>query len=156
MVCIIWAPESAQKTCPTVAKWMWLQHSRLALHSHLQTAITSSFQLQIKHRLNLWTPDFPSFETRYRMHNLSFRKWSKCAQKLPKWGGAKNFSSEKVSAKIFALGNVNAKFIFNFAQLPSNGHNFFVSAPNCTPFEVLESWIPKIRNDIYHVDNGLQ
>nr|CAN74812.1 hypothetical protein VITISV_015189 [Vitis vinifera] len=41
---------------------------------HLQTAITFSFQLQIKHRLKLWTPDFPSFEKRYIMHNLSSRK----------------------------------------------------------------------------------
>ena len=40
-------------------------------------------------------------------------------------------------------------------QLSSNGHNFFVSAPNCTPFEALDSWLPKLRNDIYYVKNGL-
>ena len=28
---------------------------------HLQTVITSSFQIQIAHRLKRWTPDFPSF-----------------------------------------------------------------------------------------------
>ena len=51
---------------------------------------------------------------------------------------AKIFALGKVSAKIFASGNVNAKFLFSFVQLPSIGHNFFVSAPNCTPFEVLD------------------
>ena len=44
------------------------------VHSHLQTAITSSFQLQIMHRLKLWTPDFPSFETKYGMHEMNFGK----------------------------------------------------------------------------------
>ena len=87
MVCIIWAPKSAL----TVAKWVWLQHFRSTLHSHLQTAITSSFQLQIEHRLKLWTPDFPRFETRYSTHEINFGKWSKYAQQFPKWGGA-NFA----------------------------------------------------------------
>ena len=50
----------------------------------------------------------------------------------------KILASGNVNAKIFASGNVNAKFLFSFAQLPSIGHNFFVSAPNCTPFEVLD------------------
>ena len=55
----------------------------------------------------------------------------KCATKI--------FTLGKVSAKIFASGNVNAKFLFSFVQLPSNGHNFFISASNCTPFEVFDS-----------------
>ena len=32
---------------------LWLQNFRLALRVHLQTTITSSFQLQIEHRLKL-------------------------------------------------------------------------------------------------------
>ena len=47
------------------------------LHSRLQTAITSSFHLQIVYRFKRWTPDFTSFKTRYSMHNLRFRKCSK-------------------------------------------------------------------------------
>ena len=31
-----------------------------------------------------------------------------------------------------------AKFSLNFVQLSSNSHNFFVSAPICTPFEALD------------------
>ena len=42
-----------------------------------QMAITSSFQIQIEHRLKLWTPDFPSFETTYGMHEMDFGKCSK-------------------------------------------------------------------------------
>ena len=42
-----------------------------------QMAITSSFQIQIAHRLKHWTPDFLIFKKRYGMHNLSSRKCSK-------------------------------------------------------------------------------
>ena len=42
-----------------------------------QMVITSSFQIQITHRLKNWTPDFLSFKKRYGMHNLSSRKCSK-------------------------------------------------------------------------------
>ena len=71
--------------CPTVAKWR-CDISTHGLHSHLQMAITFPFLIQIKHRLKLWTPDLPSFETKYCMHNLNFRKWSNCVQQLSKWG----------------------------------------------------------------------
>nr|CAN63071.1 hypothetical protein VITISV_002282 [Vitis vinifera] len=37
-----------------------------AFRDRLQTAITSSFQIQIMYRLKHWTFEFPSFETRYR------------------------------------------------------------------------------------------
>ena len=46
---------------------MSMRNFFLALRSCLQMAITSSFQLQIAHRLKSWTPDFPSFEMIYRM-----------------------------------------------------------------------------------------
>ena len=49
----------------------------LALRACLQTDITSSFQLQIEHRLKHWTRDFPRFEMKYGIHNLSSRKCSK-------------------------------------------------------------------------------
>ena len=65
----------------------------------------------------------------------------KCAEKIFALGNfnAKIFASGNVNEKIFASGNVNAKFLFNFVQLPSIDHNFLVSAPNCTPFEALDS-----------------
>ena len=56
---------------------------RLALRGCLQTAITSLFQLQFMHRLKSWTPDFLSFETRYSMHEIDSRKYSKCVQQFP-------------------------------------------------------------------------
>nr|CAN71936.1 hypothetical protein VITISV_016910 [Vitis vinifera] len=58
------------------------------VRAHLQTAITSSFQLQIDHRLKLWTPDFPIFETAYGMHNLSSKKCSKNVSNSCQNGGA--------------------------------------------------------------------
>ena len=52
----------------------------------LQTTITSSFQLQIMHRLKHWIFDFPSFETTYGIHQLSSRKCSKSVQQwLSSW-----------------------------------------------------------------------
>ena len=54
--------------------WCGCNISISALHSRLQTAITSSFQIQITHRLKGLIPDFPSFETRYHMYNLISRK----------------------------------------------------------------------------------
>ena len=73
--------------CPTVAK-LRCDISAHGLHSHLQTAITFPFQIQIKYRLKLWTRDFPRFQMRYCMNNLNFGKWSRCVQQFPKWGAA--------------------------------------------------------------------
>ena len=56
---------------------------RSALCSCLQTAITSSFQLQFNHRLKCWTPHFPSFEKTYSMHEMDSLKYSKCVPQLP-------------------------------------------------------------------------
>ena len=36
-------------------------------------------------------------------------------------------------------GVLAAKFSLNFARLSSKDHNFFVSTPNCAPFEALDS-----------------
>ena len=41
-----------------------------------------------------------------------------------------------------------AKFLHSLMWLSSNGHNFFVSTPICTPFEAFDSWLPELRNDI--------
>ena len=98
---------------------LWLQNFRLALRVRLQTAITSSFQLQIVYRLKCWTPDFPSFETRYRMHNLSS---SKCFKNVS--------NSSEMEVRHFRSW---------FAQSSSNGHNFSVSNPNQAPFEDMDS-----------------
>ncbi|RVW43649.1 hypothetical protein CK203_097047 [Vitis vinifera] len=43
----------------------------------LAMAVTPSFQLRIVHRLKHWIVDFLSFETKYGMHKLDFRKCSK-------------------------------------------------------------------------------
>ena len=45
----------------------------------------------------------------------------------------------KVAAKIAQVKRSDAKFIFSLVQLPSNGYNFFISDPICTPFEALDS-----------------
>ena len=55
---------------------------RIAWCSCLQTAITSSFQLQFMHRLKRWTPDFLRFEMKYSIHKMDSRKYSKCVQQL--------------------------------------------------------------------------
>ena len=47
--------------------WCGCNISISALHSRLQTVITSAFQIQITHRLKLWIPDFPNFEMVYSM-----------------------------------------------------------------------------------------
>ena len=54
----------------------------LALHSCLQTTITSSFQLQFVYRFKCWTPNFSSFKKTYSMHKMNSRKYSKCVQEL--------------------------------------------------------------------------
>ena len=51
-----------------------------------QMAITSSFQIQIAHRLKHWTPAFLRFKKRYGMHNLSSRKCSKNVSNSSKMG----------------------------------------------------------------------
>nr|CAN65427.1 hypothetical protein VITISV_000642 [Vitis vinifera] len=53
-------------------------------------AVTSSFQLQIVHRLKHWIVDFLRFEMVYSMHQLEFRKCSKsgcynCHQEYASW-----------------------------------------------------------------------
>ncbi|WKA10539.1 hypothetical protein VitviT2T_028105 [Vitis vinifera] len=96
-----------------------LRNSRSALHARLQTAITSSFHLQIAYRLKRWTPDFPSFETRYGMHNLNSRN---CFKNVS--------NSSKMEVRYFRSW---------FAQSSSNGHNFSFSNPNRAPFEAMDS-----------------
>ena len=56
----------------------------------LAMAVTSSFQLQIVHRLKHWIFDFLSFEMVYSTHQLDFRKCSKsgyhnCHQEYALW-----------------------------------------------------------------------
>ena len=43
----------------------------------LPIVVTPSFQLRIVHHLKHWIVDFPSFEMKYSMHKLNFRKCSK-------------------------------------------------------------------------------
>ena len=121
--------------CPTIAKWgCGCDISAYCLHSCLQTALTSSFQLQFVYCLKFWTPDFPSFETRYSMHNLSSRK---CSKMCPTEVRLQHFRS-------WCAGS------------SSNGHNFFVSTPNCVPFKALDFWLPDIWNEIWYAWNELQ
>ena len=69
-----------------------LRNSFSTLRTCLQMTITFSFQLQIVYRLKIWTHDFPSFETRYIMHNLSSRKCSKNVSNSSKMGCGCNIS----------------------------------------------------------------
>ena len=63
-----------------------LRNFRTAWCGCIQTAITSSFQLQFVHCLKCWTPDFLSFETTYGMNEMESRKYSKCVQQfLSSW-----------------------------------------------------------------------
>ena len=101
-----------------------LRNSHSDLHARLQMAITSSFHLQIAYRLKCWTPNFPRFETRYGMHNLSSRK---CFKNVS--------NSSEMEVRHFRSW---------FARSSSNGHNFSVSNPNRAPFEAMDSWLPKI------------
>ena len=53
-------------------------------------AVTSSFQLQIAHRLKNWIVNFLRFETTYSMHELDFRNcsksgWHDCHQEYASW-----------------------------------------------------------------------
>ena len=107
-----------------------LRNSRSALHARLQTAITSSFHLQITYHLKRWTPNFPSFETRYGMYNLSSRK---CFKNVS--------NSSKMEVRHFRSW---------FARSSSNGHNFSVSNPNQARFEAMDSWLPKLWNEIWY------
>nr|CAN82047.1 hypothetical protein VITISV_016302 [Vitis vinifera] len=103
-----------------------LRNSRSALRACLQTTITSSFHLQIAYRLKRWTPDFPRFETRYRMHNLSSKK---CFKNVS--------NSSEIEVRHFRSW---------FAQSSSNGHNFSVSNPN-QPFRSCEMRVTVLRNE---------
>ena len=51
---------------------------------------------------------------------------------------------------------VLCEFRTSLEQLSSEGHIFLISAPNCTRFEALDSWLPELWNGIYHVENGLR
>ena len=72
--------RSCETTCEMGA---WLRNFRSTLRGCLQTAITSSFQLQFVHRLKRWTPDFPRFKTRYSMNEMDSSKYLKYVQQFP-------------------------------------------------------------------------
>ena len=94
-----------------------------------QMAITSSFQIQIAHRLKYWTPEFLRFKRDMVCIIWAPESAPKTCPTVAKWGAA-------------------ATFPFSFAQSSSNGHNFFVSTPNRAPFEPMDSWLPKLWNEI--------
>ena len=59
-----------------------------------------------------------------------------------------HFASWTLISQVEFVISQLAKLSFSLVRLSSNGHNFFISAPIHTPFEALDSWLPKIRNDI--------
>ena len=63
-----------------------------ALRDRLQMTITSSFQIQIVHRLKHWTPEFLSFKKKYGMHNFISRKCSKNVSNSSEMGCGCNIS----------------------------------------------------------------
>ena len=58
--------------------------------------------------------------------------------------GLRNFRSSFRSYEIW----------HSLMRLSSNGHNFFVSNPIHKTFEVLDSWLRELRNDIYYASPG--
>ena len=83
-----------------------------------QMAITSSFQIQIEHRLKLWTPDFPSFETTYGMHEMDFGKCSKsgCHDCHQECFFSHHVLSlcEKFALSVFMVRNSTERFAYAF------------------------------------------
>ena len=59
-----------------------------------------------------------------------------------------HFASWTLISQVEFVISQLAKLSFSLVWLSSNGHNFFISASIHTPFEALDSWLPKIRNDI--------
>ena len=119
--------------CPTVAKW-GCGISAHGLHGRLQTAITFSFQIQIKNRLKLWTPDFPSFKN--GMHDLNFGKYFKMC---PTGVRLQHFSSWCACWRILRRGGfrnhfVVAKWVYGAAKGHSCAKGWFRSCE--TPFKM--------------------
>ena len=64
------------------------------------------------------------------------------------WVNSK-LGSFQIGFRIHKLNfEIISKWPFNFAQLSSNSHNFFILAPICTAFKALDYWLPELRNDI--------
>ena len=80
-----------------------------------------------------------------------FRKWKRSCEIFASGKGdakisqvvdgvAKIFQVAFGVAKFSRLDLAGAKFLhLDLVLLSSNGHNFFISAPICTPFEALDS-----------------
>ena len=47
-------------------------------------------------------------------------------------------------------GVLAVKFPLNFARSSSNNHKFFISPPNHILFEAMNSWLPKLWNEIWY------
>ena len=79
-----WRLISQPSSCDFAAKG-WFRSLRnwpSVWSDRLPMALTPSFQLWIVHHLKRWIADFRSFETKYSIHNLSSRKFSKSGWKL--------------------------------------------------------------------------
>ena len=60
-----------------------------------------------------------------------------------------NFASCEITKFKLRNGHFQlVKFSHSLMRLSSNPHNFLVSTPICISFEALESWLPKLRNNI--------
>ena len=59
-----------------------LQNWPSSWYDQLPMALTSSFQLWFMDHLKRWIDDLLSFETRYSMHQMGSRKYSKSVQQL--------------------------------------------------------------------------
>ena len=67
-----------------------------------------------------------------------------------------NFAQGEGVVRISHKLKVLCEFRTSLEQLSFEGHIFLISAPNHTRFEELDSWLPKLWNGIYHVEDGLQ
>ena len=121
------------------------------------------------HRCNSWGRGDETSKWQWVNSKLvSFRSgfWIHKLNRCNSWGrGGETSKWQWVDSKLvsfqsgFRIHKLNFEIILKWpsslVQLFSNGHNFFISALICKPFEVLDFWLPKIQNDIYYVYNGL-
>ena len=65
-----------------------------------------------------------------------------------------HFASWTLISQVEFVISQLVKLSFSLVRLSSNGHNFFILASICTPFEELDSWLPELQNiySMYKMD----
>ena len=76
--------------------------------------------------------------TNIRKHSGDFRRRAR-------W--LRNFAAWRTPFRSQRLISQPAKLAFSLVWSTFNGSNFFISTPNCAPFEALDWWLPELQND---------